>query len=54
MMQNKGVTIMLANSIPEHADGVCSHYGITPYLGYSGTVDEVIDSFIGQKKYAKA
>ncbi len=53
IMQSKGVSVVLANRIPQHADGVCTHYGITPHLGYSGTVKEVIESFIIQKKQLK-
>ena len=53
IMQQKGVTIMLAFKLPEHADGVCSQHGITPYLGYSGNVKDVVELFIKQRKDAK-
>ena len=45
-MQQKGVTIMLAYKLPEHADGVCEKYGIKPYLGYKGNIREVVESFL--------
>ncbi|HNW69414.1 MAG TPA: NifB/NifX family molybdenum-iron cluster-binding protein [Bacteroidales bacterium] len=52
-LQQNGVTVILAYKLPEHADGVCSHYGITPYLGYSGNVEDVVKSFIKQLKKPK-
>jgi len=45
-MQQKGVTIMLAYKLPEHADGVCEKYGIQTYLGYKGNVHEVVEDFL--------
>jgi len=49
IMQQKGVTVMLAYELPEHADGECSKHGITPFLGYSGNVKDVVESFLKQK-----
>ena len=45
-MQQKGVTVMLAFKLPEHADGVCEKYGIKVYLGYKGNVRNVVESFL--------
>ncbi len=45
-MQQKGVTIMLANIVPEHTEGSCSKYGITVYLGYTGYVRDVVQAFL--------
>ncbi len=53
IMQQKGVTVMLAYKLPEHADGTCSQHGITLYLGYSGNVKDVVESYIKQYKNAK-
>ncbi len=47
-LQQKGVTIMVAYKLPEHADGVCEKYGIKTYLGFKGNVSEVIDHFLQQ------
>jgi predicted Fe-Mo cluster-binding NifX family protein len=52
-MQQKGVSIILVYKLPEHADNVCSKYGITPFLGYSGNVKEVVKLFINQNRNAK-
>lgn len=49
IMQQKGVTVMLAYKLPEHADGVCSQYGIKVYLDYSGNVRDVVQSFLNKK-----
>jgi predicted Fe-Mo cluster-binding NifX family protein len=53
IMQQKGVSIILVYKLPEHADNVCSKYGITPFLGYSGNVKEVVKLFINQNRNAK-
>jgi len=50
IMQEKGVTVMLAYKLPEHADDTCSQYGIKVYLEYSGNVREVADTFLLNKK----
>jgi len=50
-MQQKGVTIMLAYKLPEHTDGICAKHGITVYLGYSGNVNDIVDSFLKQKGF---
>jgi predicted Fe-Mo cluster-binding NifX family protein len=46
ILQEKGVTIVLAGKLPEHADGVCEKFGIKPFLGYSGVVHEVVNAFL--------
>lgn len=50
IMQQKGVTIMLANIVPEHAEGNCSKYGITVYLEYTGNVRDVVQTFLKRQK----
>mgnify|MGYP002401790486 CR=1 FL=1 len=50
IMQQKGVTAMLAFKLPEHADDVCAKHGITVYLEYSGDIREVAERFLIQKK----
>ena len=37
---------MLANIVPEHAEGNCSKYGITVYLDYTGKVNDVVKAKI--------
>jgi len=49
-MQQKGVTIMLAFKLPDHAEGICSQHGIQVYEGYSGSIHEVIKVFLYQQK----
>ena len=51
VMQQKGVTIMLAGKLPEYADDVCKRYGIKVYLGYSGNVRLVAEKFLLENKY---
>ncbi len=51
IMQQKGVSILLANKMPDHAEGVCTKYGMTIYLDYSGTVREVVQSFLEKTKH---
>jgi predicted Fe-Mo cluster-binding NifX family protein len=46
IMQQKGVTVMIANVLPEHENGACSKYGITAHLGYKGGVREVVEAFL--------
>jgi len=46
IMQQKGVSILLANKMPEYAEGVCTKYGMTIYLDYTGTVTEVVQAFL--------
>jgi len=50
IMQQKGVSILLANQMPPHAEGVCTKYGMTIYLDYSGTVSQVVESFLEKSK----
>ena len=50
IMQQKGVSIMLANIIPEHSEGLCVKYGITVYLGYTGAVQDVLQTFLKSQK----
>ena len=50
-MQEKGVSILLAYKLPEHAKGMCSQHGIKAYEGYSGNINEVITSFLDQNKH---
>lgn len=45
-MQQKGVTVMLAYKLPEHADGICEKYGIEVHLGYNGNVHEVVEKYL--------
>ena len=49
-MQQKGVTIILAYKLPEHADEVCKKHGIKPYLGYKGNIREVVESFLQHER----
>jgi predicted Fe-Mo cluster-binding NifX family protein len=49
-MQQKGVTIMLAFKLPEHAEDICSQHNIKVYLGYSGNIIDVATTFIDQRK----
>lgn len=46
IMQQKGVTVMITNVLPEHEDGACGKYGITVHLGYKGEVREVVKDFL--------
>lgn len=50
IMQQKGVTVMLAYRLPKHEDGVCAKYGITVFLGYSGKVKQVVEDFLTKDK----
>ena len=52
IMQQKGVSILLANKMPEHAEGVCTKYGMSIYLDYTGSVQDVVQSFIKKEKAA--
>ncbi len=45
-LQQKGVTILVAYKIPEHADGVCEKFGIKPFLGYQGNVRASLECFL--------
>lgn len=49
IMQQNGVTVMLAYKLPEHAGGICSQYGIKVYLEYSGNVRDVVQAFLNKK-----
>ena len=50
LMQQKGVTVLLANVVPSHAEGRCSKYGIRVHLGYKGAVGEVLQQFLQKQK----
>ena len=50
IMQQMGVTVVLACKLPEHAEGVCEQYGINVYLGYSGNVRKVAETFLLENK----
>jgi len=50
LLQEKGVTIVLAGKLPEHADGVCEKFGIKPFLGYSGVVVEVVKTYLESER----
>ena len=50
LMQQKGVTIMLANIVPEHSEGLCEKYGITVLLGFTGYVSDVVQIFLKNQK----
>jgi len=50
IMQQKGVTVMLAYKLQEHDDDTCLQYGIKVYLEYYGNVREVVDTFLFNKK----
>ncbi len=50
IMQQKGVTVMLAYKLPEHGNDVCNQHGIKPYLGYKGDVSEVVETFLNENK----
>lgn len=50
LMQQKGVTVLLANRMPEHAEGICSKYGMNVYLDYSGNVREVVRAYLQKNK----
>jgi predicted Fe-Mo cluster-binding NifX family protein len=49
IMQEKGVTFMVAYKMPSHADGVCEKHGIEVHLGYTGNVREVAEAFLQKK-----
>ncbi len=49
IMQQKGVTIMLAGSIPDYAEEVCIKFGIKVYKGYSGEINSVALSFLNNR-----
>jgi len=53
ILQQNEVTVILAFKLPEHADGICEKYGITPFLGYSGNVNDVVKWFIKELQHAK-
>jgi len=46
IMQQKGVTIMLAYKLPEHAEDICSQHNIKVHYGYSGNIQDVVTSFL--------
>jgi predicted Fe-Mo cluster-binding NifX family protein len=46
IMQQKGVKVMLAYKLPEHAEGVCEKFGIKVHLGYKGNVNDVIIDYL--------
>ena len=50
LMQQKGVTVLLANRMPEHAEGICSKYGMNVYLDYSGNVQDVLRTYLQKNK----
>lgn len=50
IMQQKGVTVLLANRVPEHSEGTCSKYGINVNLNYSGKVRDVVQSYLQKNK----
>lgn len=50
VLQGKGVSAVLAYKMPEHAEGVCSKYGIEMYLGYSGEVRKAAETFLEKEK----
>jgi predicted Fe-Mo cluster-binding NifX family protein len=50
IIQQKGVSIMLAGTLPEYARGTCKQHGITVYLGYSGNVHLVSETFLLENK----
>ncbi|MDD5186444.1 MAG: NifB/NifX family molybdenum-iron cluster-binding protein [Paludibacter sp.] len=50
IMQQKGVTVLLANKVPDHAEGSCSKYGIHVNLNYSGKVREVVEAYLQKNK----
>ncbi len=50
LMQQKGVTFVLAFVMPAHADDTCAKYGIEIVTGYSGTVRQVAEDFLSKKK----
>lgn len=50
IMQQKGITVMLAYRMPEHDDGTCEKYGIEVHLGYKGNVREVAETFLQKNK----
>lgn len=52
IMQNKGVTVMLVFKVPDHAEQVCSKYGIKLIYGYSGEIQAVVDAFANKQRAA--
>lgn len=50
IMQQKGVKVMLAYKLPEHAEGVCEKFGIKVHLGYKGNINDVINQFLQATK----
>lgn len=49
-LQQKGVTIMLAGTMPEYVKNVCKQHGIKVYQGYSGNVLVVAETFLLENK----
>jgi predicted Fe-Mo cluster-binding NifX family protein len=54
IMQQKGISVILAYELPEHAEEICSQHGIKVYLGYSGMLHEVVGAFLFSKKHLQA
>ena len=50
IMQQKGINVMVAYKLAEHAEGICEKYGITSYLGYKGKVEAVVNRFLKKLK----
>ncbi len=49
-LQQKGVTIMLAGTMPEYAKDICKQHGIKVHQGYSGNVLDVAETFLLENK----
>ena len=50
ILQQKGVSIILANNVPEHAGEICHKHGIELNLGHSGKLADVVNNFLLNKK----
>jgi len=46
LLQEKGVSVMLAGNFTEMATGICKQHGITVYPGYSGNIREIVYAYL--------
>lgn len=53
ILQQKGVTFVLAYQFPEHKEEICAQYGIKGIPGYSGNVNAAIRKFINEQIISK-
>jgi predicted Fe-Mo cluster-binding NifX family protein len=53
ILQQKGVTMVVAGTMPDYAEEVCGKFGIKVYQGYSGEIKSVALAFINNKMLNK-